>query len=54
MLLDSLPAKAGSAATGLLAFFKAVPWPDVAGFVSVVWVLLQAGYFIYQRIKERK
>lgn len=44
----------GAAITaGLLAFFKAVPWPEIAGFLSCVWLVLQIGHWLWRRIKGR-
>jgi hypothetical protein len=40
--------------TGVLSFFKAVPWPEIAGFLSCVWLVLQIGHWIYRRLRDRK
>lgn len=34
--------------TGLLAYFKAIPWPEIAGFLSAVWLLIQIGSWVWK------
>lgn len=50
--MDSLTSRVLAIGGGLLSYFKAVPWPDVAGFLSCVWLLVQLGHWIYKRTKR--
>lgn len=43
---------AGAAATGGLAFFKVVPWPEIAGFLSACWLTIQLATWARKRIRE--
>ena len=42
-------ADALAATTGVGAFFSAIPWPEIAGFLSAVWMLTR----LYEYFREK-
>jgi hypothetical protein len=47
-LLDGLSV---SAAVG--AFFSAIPWPEIAGFLSSVWIVTRLYEYVIDKYKGR-
>ena len=39
--------------TGLLAYFKMIPWPEIAAFLAVVYTGLRIGELLWDRFKGR-
>lgn len=39
--MNSIGARAGAIGVGLLSAFNAIPWANIAGFLSVIWLLMQ-------------
>lgn len=41
-----------AAVTGIMAFFDKIPWPEIAAFLSCVWLAMQIGLTIYKAFKK--
>jgi hypothetical protein len=41
-----------SVSTAFAAFFDAIPWPQIAAFLSCVWLAFQIADFIYKKVKK--
>jgi hypothetical protein len=40
---------AAATVTGIGAFFNTIPWPEIAGFLSTIWLLTR----LYEYFKEK-
>lgn len=47
-------ADVGAVGTAMLAFFKAIPWPEIAAFAAFVYTLLRIIETIQSWLKKRK
>ena len=53
-LSDAVKTKidAGAAATAGLAWFQAIPWSDIAAFLTCVWILLRIAEWAWFKFKR--
>ena len=46
------PADVTALGAGILSFFKAIPWPEIAAFLSAVYLLVRLFFIIKNGGKE--
>jgi hypothetical protein len=39
---------------GGLAFFQSIPWPEIAGFLSSIWILTRLYEYIRGKFRDKK
>lgn len=43
-----------SVTAAMAAFFEAVPWPEIAAFLSCIWIMTRLYEWIAEKIKNKK
>ena len=46
------PADVTALGAGILSFFKAIPWPEIAAFLSAVYLLVRIFFILKNKGKE--